>query len=107
MNDGGCGTVPRRLIIVSSLSCALLPVTPRSLHTVLRFRIYATAALHAHPLPPAGTPEEPRCGFSRKVVDALRSTGTAFGTFDILSDQDVRARLKVLELGRTVCTSVR
>ncbi|KAL6777767.1 GRX4 [Auxenochlorella protothecoides x Auxenochlorella symbiontica] len=41
-----------------------------------------------------GTPEEPRCGFSRKVVDALRSTGTAFGTFDILSDQDVRARLK-------------
>ena len=37
---------------------------------------------------------ECRCGFSRKVVDALNGTGVAFGSFDILSDQDVRQGLK-------------
>ena len=41
-----------------------------------------------------GTRDEPRCGFSRKVVDAVRATGVPFGTFDILSDEDVRQGLK-------------
>lgn len=43
-----------------------------------------------------GSPETPRCGFSRKVVDALSSTGVGFGTFDILSDEFVRQGLKQL-----------
>lgn len=42
-----------------------------------------------------GTPEEPRCGFSSKVVAALREVGVPFGSFDILSDEEVRAGLKV------------
>lgn len=42
-----------------------------------------------------GTPEAPRCGFSRKVVDALKSDGISFGTFDILSDERVRQGLKL------------
>uniref|UniRef100_A0A383VCP1 Thioredoxin domain-containing protein n=1 Tax=Tetradesmus obliquus TaxID=3088 RepID=A0A383VCP1_TETOB len=41
-----------------------------------------------------GTPEGPRCGFSRKVVEALSSAGLAFGSFDILSDESVRQGLK-------------
>jgi Grx4 family monothiol glutaredoxin len=41
-----------------------------------------------------GTRDEPRCGFSRKVVDAVGATGVPFGTFDILSDEDVRQGLK-------------
>ncbi|GBF98819.1 monothiol glutaredoxin [Raphidocelis subcapitata] len=41
-----------------------------------------------------GSPEAPRCGFSRKVVEALRSEGLEFGTFDILSDEAVRQGLK-------------
>ncbi|WIA14726.1 hypothetical protein OEZ85_003216 [Tetradesmus obliquus] len=41
-----------------------------------------------------GTPEGPRCGFSRKVVEALLSTGLAFGSFDILSNESVRQGLK-------------
>tara|TARA_B100000674_G_scaffold383470_1_gene326615 strand:- start:159 stop:719 length:561 start_codon:yes stop_codon:yes gene_type:complete len=41
-----------------------------------------------------GNPEEPRCGFSRKVVAALEETGAPFGHFDILSDDDVRQGLK-------------
>ena len=41
-----------------------------------------------------GTRDEPRCGFSRKVVAALAETGVPFDTFDILSDEDVRQGLK-------------
>lgn len=43
-----------------------------------------------------GTPEAPRCGFSSRVVDALRVAGVDFGTFDILSDDAVRQGLKAL-----------
>ncbi|KAJ6836202.1 monothiol glutaredoxin-S11 [Iris pallida] len=41
-----------------------------------------------------GTPDAPRCGFSSKVVDALRKEGINFGSFDILSDEEVRQGLK-------------
>jgi hypothetical protein len=43
-----------------------------------------------------GNPDTPRCGFSRKVVDALNSTGISYGTFDILGDEFVRQGLKQL-----------
>ncbi len=43
-----------------------------------------------------GSAEAPRCGFSGRVVDALKAAGCSnFGTFDILSDEDVRQGLKV------------
>ncbi|KAL6883525.1 hypothetical protein ACP4OV_010939 [Aristida adscensionis] len=41
-----------------------------------------------------GTPEEPRCGFSRKVVDILKQEGVEFGSFDILTDNEVREGMK-------------
>ncbi|KAL6641273.1 hypothetical protein ACP70R_019454 [Stipagrostis hirtigluma subsp. patula] len=41
-----------------------------------------------------GTPDEPRCGFSRKVVDILKQTGVEFGSFDILTDNEVREGMK-------------
>ncbi|XP_022715886.1 monothiol glutaredoxin-S17-like isoform X2 [Durio zibethinus] len=41
-----------------------------------------------------GSPEEPKCGFSRKVVDVLKDERVKFGTFDILSDNEVREGLK-------------
>ncbi|KAF8409281.1 hypothetical protein HHK36_005355 [Tetracentron sinense] len=41
-----------------------------------------------------GTPDAPRCGFSSKVVDALREEGVSFGSFDILADEEVRQGLK-------------
>lgn len=37
-----------------------------------------------------GSPDAPRCGFSRKVVAALREEGVPFGHFDILTDEAVR-----------------
>jgi arsenate reductase-like glutaredoxin family protein len=41
-----------------------------------------------------GTPEAPRCGFSRKVVEVLERASIPFGSFDILSDDEVRQGLK-------------
>ncbi|CAK9181796.1 unnamed protein product [Ilex paraguariensis] len=41
-----------------------------------------------------GTPDAPRCGFSSKVVNSLKEEGVNFGSFDILSDEEVRQGLK-------------
>ena len=41
-----------------------------------------------------GNPSEPKCGFSRKIVDLLNQEKIKFGSFDILSDNDVREGLK-------------
>mmetsp|Transcript_20372 Transcript_20372/g.52908 ORF Transcript_20372/g.52908 Transcript_20372/m.52908 type:complete len:319 (+) Transcript_20372:31-987(+) len=42
-----------------------------------------------------GTPEEPECGFSRKIVATLKEKGIEYSYFNILADSAVRARLKV------------
>lgn len=41
-----------------------------------------------------GSPDAPRCGFSRQIVELLRAEGVQFGHFDILSDEEVRQGLK-------------
>lgn len=43
-----------------------------------------------------GTPETPRCGFSRQAVELLRRNDIEFGTFDILLDQEAREGFKLL-----------
>lgn len=42
-----------------------------------------------------GTPEAPQCGFSGKIVKILNEAGVKYGSFNILSDNDVRQGLKV------------
>ena len=37
-----------------------------------------------------GSPEVPRCGFSRKICDLLRDNDVKFSHFDILTDESVR-----------------
>lgn len=41
-----------------------------------------------------GSPNEPRCGFSRKIVEILKTAEIPFASFDILTDEEVRAGLK-------------
>ena len=43
-----------------------------------------------------GSPSAPRCGFSRQIVEILQAQLVPFASFDILTDEDVRAGLKVL-----------
>jgi glutaredoxin-related protein len=37
-----------------------------------------------------GTPENPRCGFSRQICGLLRDNDVKFSHFDILTDEEVR-----------------
>lgn len=41
-----------------------------------------------------GTPEEPRCGFSYHVVQILRNLDVDYGYFDVLSDDEIRQKVK-------------
>ena len=41
-----------------------------------------------------GNPTAPRCGFSRQAVEILSEAKIAFGSFDILTDDEVRQGLK-------------
>jgi len=41
-----------------------------------------------------GVPDAPKCGFSSKIVGILNQEGIKFGSFDILSDEEVRQGLK-------------
>lgn len=41
-----------------------------------------------------GTPDFPQCGFSMRAVSILRALDVPFGTFDVLSDAEVRQGIK-------------
>ena len=41
-----------------------------------------------------GVPEQPQCGFSANTVAMLETIGVPYGTFDILSDESIRAAAK-------------
>ncbi|CAG8508699.1 639_t:CDS:2 [Ambispora leptoticha] len=41
-----------------------------------------------------GTPSQPRCGFSRQVIDILNEHKVKFSSFNILADEEVRQGLK-------------
>ncbi|KAJ3103922.1 Glutaredoxin 3 [Phlyctochytrium planicorne] len=41
-----------------------------------------------------GTPEQPRCGFSKSLLEILEEKKIQFGSFNILADEEVRAGLK-------------
>jgi glutaredoxin len=43
-----------------------------------------------------GIPTEPKCKFSRRMVDLLKEANIAFSSFNILADPEVRAGLKVM-----------
>jgi monothiol glutaredoxin len=41
-----------------------------------------------------GTPQEPQCGFSMQVVNILKEKNLEFKSFDVLSDESIRAGIK-------------
>ncbi|KAJ9075097.1 glutaredoxin [Entomophthora muscae] len=41
-----------------------------------------------------GSPQQPKCGFSRQLIEILKEQGIVYGSFDILSDDGVRQGLK-------------
>lgn len=41
-----------------------------------------------------GNPREPKCGFSRQLMEIIKRLDVKFDTFDILEDEEVRQGLK-------------
>ncbi len=41
-----------------------------------------------------GTPQEPQCGFSQQSVAVLSQLNAKFGTFDVLSNEEIRQGIK-------------
>lgn len=41
-----------------------------------------------------GTPDFPQCGFSMRAASILRAIDVPFGSFDVLSDEEVRQEIK-------------
>lgn len=41
-----------------------------------------------------GTPDAPKCGFSMRVVQILKSLHVDFGSFDIFEDEEIRQGIK-------------
>lgn len=64
--------------------------TPKDLNVRLKELVNAAPVM----LFMKGTPDEPRCGFSRKIVGLLNEQEVKFSSFDILADSDVREGLK-------------
>ena len=60
----------------------------------LRKRIAATIGKDRIMLFMKGNPAMPQCGFSAAVVGVLKEVGAPFGSYNILSDQELREGLK-------------
>ena len=41
-----------------------------------------------------GSPSAPMCGFSARVVEVLKKHEVAFGSFNVLEDEDIRQGIK-------------
>ncbi|CAJ0589542.1 unnamed protein product [Cylicocyclus nassatus] len=61
----------------------------------LETRLKKLIGMHRLMLFMKGTPDAPRCGFSKQMVGLLNDLNADFDTFDILSDEEVREGLKV------------
>ncbi|KAK5978535.1 hypothetical protein GCK32_011238 [Trichostrongylus colubriformis] len=66
------------------------PKTEQDLNTRLKRLIES----HRLMLFMKGSPDNPKCGFSKQTVALLNEIGAKFGSFDILSDEEVRQGLK-------------
>lgn len=64
--------------------------SPADLHARLRSLLNTAPVM----LFMKGTPSEPRCGFSRKMIDLLNANEVRYSSFNILADEEVRQGLK-------------
>ena len=49
-----------------------------------------------------GNPEEPKCGFSKQTVAIMKDLNASYGTFDILTDDEVGGNTSAVAVSRLV-----
>lgn len=92
----GCDDVPRVTLAVQALSETTVATEGDRVSTKenLNDRLKALINTSKVMLFMKGSPDAPRCGFSRQIVELLQGENVEFQTFDILSDEEVRQGLK-------------
>jgi len=80
----------KRVTLLSSSQATTVASPPEDLNERLK------SLLNQHKIMAfiKGTPTAPQCGFSRKFLNILNESGVQFGSFNILTDQEVREGLK-------------
>ncbi|KAJ3176631.1 Glutaredoxin 3 [Geranomyces variabilis] len=68
--------------------------SPEQQHKALRARLDELVQSNQVMVFIKGTPQQPRCGFSRQLVDLLGGVKVKYGSFNILADDAVRQGLK-------------
>ncbi|KAJ3169249.1 Glutaredoxin 3 [Geranomyces variabilis] len=68
--------------------------SPEQQHKALRARLDELVKSNQVMVFIKGTPQQPRCGFSRQLVDLLGGVNVKYGSFNILADDAVRQGLK-------------
>jgi Grx4 family monothiol glutaredoxin len=86
----------KRVAAVSQSLPAASVATPQSTEDALSARLKTLINSSQVIVFIKGTVDEPRCGFSNKILTLLKATGVSFSTFDILSDNAIREGLKLL-----------
>ncbi len=66
----------------------------KSLSDSTRQRIASLVASNRVVLFMKGTPAQPQCGFSAKVVEVLSQLKTAYTSYDLLQDPEIREGVK-------------
>ncbi|XP_013385736.1 glutaredoxin-3-like isoform X2 [Lingula anatina] len=90
LNGANAPELTKKVEHHASVAATALPAPEEDITVRLRKLINAAPVM----LFMKGNPQEPRCGFSRQIVDILNQHGVQYSTFDILSDQTVRQELK-------------
>mmetsp|Transcript_602 Transcript_602/g.938 ORF Transcript_602/g.938 Transcript_602/m.938 type:complete len:326 (-) Transcript_602:133-1110(-) len=80
--------------LINSVGAPTSRVTTKTAEESLNGRLERLVQSSSVMLFMKGTPTDPRCGFSRQAVALLSDAKIPFGSFDILSDEDVRQGLK-------------
>jgi len=88
------GANPPELVKRTKALADAVPAQPAGGHTDLNTRLKNLISKAPVMIFIKGTPEQPKCGFSSKLVDILKNENIQFSSFDILSDESVRQGLK-------------
>lgn len=79
---------------VTGTTSAVVVGTPTTDEEVLKVRLERLINSAEVMVFMKGTPDTPRCGFSRQMIQLLNDENIPYGTFDILTDETVRQGLK-------------
>nr|GAT56937.1 glutaredoxin [Mycena chlorophos] len=88
--DAVAAHAPRSSPAPSQIASSAPSASPRRLTPELETRLRRLLNKSRIVLFMKGTPDAPRCGFSRRMASLLKERGISFVAFDVLADEDVR-----------------